>query len=109
MERAPENQVRPISPEEALQERLRRIPDSVLSTFNELIMKNATIGGRSALIRQKEVMERLVALGMDRREIYANHWLDVEPLYEEVGWKVKYDSPSYGDDDFEPYFQFTKK
>jgi hypothetical protein len=41
-----------------------------------------------------------------RDEIFDNHWMDVEALYRENGWGVKYDRPAYNED-YEPMFIFT--
>jgi hypothetical protein len=55
---------------------------------------------------QKDVVNELVALGLKRNEIFKNHWLDVEEIYEEAGWQVAYDKPGYNET-YEASFEFT--
>lgn len=45
---------------------------------------------------------------IDRQEIFDNCWLDVEDIFEEVGWKVVYDKPGYNES-YPANFEFTKK
>jgi hypothetical protein len=82
------------------------IPALVFEVFNKLIAKN--FSGSRAIVRQDDVMELLTAGGLNRQEIYDNHWLDVEDSYRKVGWKVTYDKPDYTESAFEPYFTFQK-
>lgn len=104
-ERGPEMEaVRPIAPTEVLEAKIEQIPNEVLQTFNSAIAENVNNG--LARVLQKDIVAVLEGLGMNRQEIYKRHWLDVEDMYRQAGWEVKYDSPSYGDNDFEPYFVF---
>ncbi len=96
--------VRPIAPDEVLEVKIEQLPNEVLQTFNSAIAENVRHG--LARILQKDIVAALEGLGMNRQEIYKRHWLDVEDIYRQAGWEVKYDSPSYGDNDFEPYFVF---
>ena len=33
--------------------------------------------------------------GLDKEEVFAKGMLDIEPMYGEAGWKVKFDQPAY--------------
>lgn len=46
---------------------------------------------------------------LTKDEIFDNHWLDIEDIYREQGWKVKYDKPGYNEESFKPYFEFSVK
>lgn len=101
----PEVRVLPISPDEIVERRLETIPPQVIETFNRFIGERALNG--YATVYQDEVVTSLEEQGMNRGEIFSRHWLDVEPLYREAGWKVEYDKPGYNET-YRPYFKFKK-
>ena len=35
--------------------------------------------------------------------------MDIEPVFEQAGWKVDFDRPGYNEGPYDAYFQFTKK
>lgn len=105
-EQIPQGAVRPITPDEAAKRQREEIPSEVILAFNGLIAANLR-NGREATVRQNEVLARLGSLGT-RDKIFKKGWLDVEEAYREAGWEVHYDSPGYGDNDFEPYFTFRR-
>ncbi len=84
-----------IRPEDVTGEKRELIPAIVLQSFNTLIAQN--FNGDSSRFRQDDIVEILVDGGLDRAEIFAKHWLDVEDLYREVGWNVEYDKPGYNE------------
>lgn len=104
MERNPENRVQPIAPIEVTGEKNKHIPNEVIAMFNDIIVREMH-GGRARVI-QNEVVERLEAEGLNRGAIFKNHWLDVEDLFREVGWKVTYDKPGYNES-YDAYFIFS--
>lgn len=93
------NKVKPISPKDAVANQKMSIPDFVIAAFNEMISKG--IGcSKSVTFKQDDVAK----LALDRapegttyRTLIDNHWLDVEPLFQEQGWKVTYDKPGYNE------------
>ncbi len=97
--------VQPIRPSEIASEKATTAPDAVLRAFNALITENYSNSG--AKILQKDVVGRLIAAGLDRAEIFRRGWLDVEDIYREAGWKVKYDKPGYNET-YDAYFVFSK-
>lgn len=99
--------VKPITPEEAIA--LHKIPNEIFSAINELIKEK--FDGIRAHIKVDEIFDRLNLDGMHitRATAFNNHYLDVEDHYREAGWIVRYEQPSYGDTDFDAYFEFKVK
>lgn len=95
--------VKPITPDEVPGP---DIPSKVIAAFNTLIAQNFYKG--HAVVMQKEVVELLVKEGMNRDQLFENHWLDVEPIFEKAGWHVEYDKPGYNET-YEPSFEFRRK
>lgn len=91
----PASGVKPIRPEEITGEKAKQIPDSVLKTFNTLIAQNFSSG--SAIVLEKDIVAQLIERGINRSQIYVNHWLDVEDIYREAGWNVEYDKPGFNE------------
>ena len=97
---------KPIKPSEVVKLQDHAIPDSVFEAFNELIAKNFRFG--SATVLQKDVVQLIVKKTEKTPTfIYANHWLDVERHYQEVGWIVDYDKPGFNES-YEPKFTFSE-
>jgi len=79
-------EVRPITPKDVAEEKLRKIPDVVIEVVNQLLKENIRDG--SATISEEDIVDRLVEKGVDPNEIYKCGWLDFEPIYRNAGWKV---------------------
>jgi hypothetical protein len=74
------------------------------------ISPDSIIGGKTATILQEEVVERIICkykYTVERSEIFDKGWLDIEDIFEGVGWKVEYDKPSYCDS-YPASFTFKK-
>ena len=103
--------VEPIKPEDIVEKsaeyKKASMPDGVIEAFNELIGKNWS--GNSAKVTQNEAIDLIIEKveRTSRRKIIDNHWLDVEDIFREQGWKVSYDKPGYCED-YEAYFIFSK-
>jgi hypothetical protein len=73
------------------------IPDEMIGAFNTMIATNWN--GRRSAFKQDDVVqlivERCVGLITSDDEIFDRHWLDVEDIYRQAGWTVKYDQPAY--------------
>lgn len=66
----------------------------MIDAFNELIAKN--FDGTSSKFTQNEVVSAILnSLDVDRPTIFARHYLDVEPIYEAVGWDVSFEKNPY--------------
>lgn len=103
---AEKNRVRPISPDEVSDRKVQIFPDAVFESFNELIVEN-DCGGRS-IVKQKDVVKLMESKGLNSAEIYKRGWLNIEEVYRKARWKVTYDKPGYGDNDFDAYFEFSR-
>lgn len=97
--------VYPITPQEVIEHKQKQIPDEVINTFNELIAQN--FNGYSATVIQKDVVSLLEKRGFIRDGIFNYHLLDVEDIYRNAGWKVKYDKPAYCES-YDAYFEFRR-
>lgn len=99
--------IKPISPNEVLENKKTIFPDFVLESFNHLITKN--FKGNKAVVRQCDVIEHILKINpdIDRNYIFNNELLDVEDIYRSEGWDVYYDKPAYCEN-YEPTFTFSK-
>jgi hypothetical protein len=80
----------PFTPADARQHKQVILPKEVIDSVNELI-------------------ERIMSkLSITRSEIIKLGFLEIEPVYEDAGWKVQYHSPSH-DESYEPYYVFQKQ
>lgn len=94
-----------LSPQELPRKKLKIIPGFVFDIFNELLALELTgVTGQTITIYQNNLMEKITEYHGDAS--WDRNWLDVEPYYEKVGWKVKYDKPSWAEY-YEPRFYFT--
>lgn len=99
--------VQPIRPEEVYSHKTRLIPEYVIKCFNDLIICHWN--GQEARIAQDDVIKEICAVGnIPRTLVFSKHYLDVEPIFEDAGWIVKYDKPGYGDF-AEASYTFSKK
>ena len=81
--------IQPINPNEIISEKVKIIPDQVIRVFNELIARNWNKD--KSIVFTNEAVEFIKFLtGASKDTIIKNHWLDVEPLYRENGFDVKY-------------------
>jgi len=97
---------KPITPAEVTSKKLANIPDRVIEAFNTLIAKH--YDGRSATVKQDEVLAAIVTDEITRSMVFENHWLDVEDIFREAGWDVEYDKPAYNES-YPATFTFKSK
>lgn len=87
--------IKPVTPDEIEADVTK--PDEVIQVFNELILKYWD--GKQAVIKEADAA-RLISSRMNNigtKVIYNNHWLNIEPVYAQAGWKVEYDKPGYNE------------
>lgn len=104
--------VKPISPNEI---KLKEFPDFVLIAFNELLQDSFN-KQKIIIITQEKAINKIIEVSgrtdyrstVSRQAIFDNHWLDVEDIYRETGWKVYYDKPGYCET-YEASWTFSKK
>ena len=99
-------EIKPLSKEEV--KRAKTIPDIIIKTVNELLVKNYRNG--KAIIMQSEIVDMVSGDSenpdsISRTDIYDNNYLDFEDVYRAIGWKVTYDKPGYCES-YEPHFIF---
>lgn len=96
----------PISPNQVADTKLRVIPEAVFEAINTLITQRST--GGTVVIKQGEILKLLEEKGLDRTEIFAKGWLNVEDAYSQAGWTVLYDKPGHNES-YEASFTFSPK
>tara|TARA_R110000772_G_scaffold101997_2_gene202595 strand:+ start:128 stop:472 length:345 start_codon:yes stop_codon:yes gene_type:complete len=107
--------VKPISPDEIMDNLESIIPSFVIEAVNNLL-KDKYRGGRTS-IKAKDIIEealRLSVLKVDsvkvtREMIYDKKWMDFETIYRANGWKVSFEKSTYGDTNFDSYYEFLPK
>lgn len=99
--------VKPITPDDMPAAKQTFLPDEVLTTFNELITKYWD--GSSATVPQEELIQTLSSrMNCSHETVFANHWLDVEEVYQAAGWSVVYDRPAFYETPFPATFIFRR-
>ncbi len=108
--------VKPITPNEICQE----IPDWVIEGANNCIKKNWVELNQESHFTQEELISEIAKVYEKYHQqkdmtkvclhsiLFDNHYLDIEPIYEKVGWNVYYDKPAYNET-YEPIFTFKRK
>lgn len=106
--------MKPFTPDEALGAKADVIPTFVIEAVNLLLAKK--FNGGQCTIKQNEIIEVSIERWMLRNEppanltremFFANHWLNIEGLYRQHGWKVKYDKPAYNET-YDAFFVFER-
>lgn len=100
-----QEQTRALSPQEIMELKQDLLPPEVFEAVNQLLAKNVSQYGY-AHIKQDVVVQVLEELGLERADIFKNHWLDFENAYREAGWEVVYDQPGFNET-YEAYFKFS--
>lgn len=105
--------IKPITPSEAKTKALGNIPDFVIEAFNNKISQNLDSQGNAKVLQNQVIGEIMYCanernIEVTREEIFAKRWLDVEKLFSDNGWIVKYDKPGYNES-YEAYFNFSTK
>ena len=106
-----------IKPEDIVKAKAKIIDPDVEKCVDLLIARNWD--GRSSNFQQKELINLIMqqkgyqnqaadGYAETRKKLFDEHHLDFEPLYEEQGWSVSYDKPSYNET-YEANWTFRKK
>lgn len=96
-----------ISPDDIAIKKAEVLPDQVVEIFNKVIAENWN--GHKSYFKVKEILPRLAnALDCSSDFIFEKHYLDVEDVYKQKGWTVRYEQPCIGDT-FDAFFEFTKR
>jgi hypothetical protein len=106
--------VRPVTPDEASDQRLASFEPEMITAVNNMIVKNLNSTRTVANVLQKEIVEEYFRVkGITqtpelRASLYERHQLDFEDIFREFGWIVEYDKPAYNES-YEANFTFKKK
>ena len=87
--------VKPITPAQIEKARKDMIPDEVIEAVNELMIDGWDSASYHTYIRQEELIELVIEKMKNtvaRADLFNNHWLDIERVFVEYGWKITYDS-----------------
>ncbi len=102
----PTNSIRAISPSEVVRLKSEVLPPEVIIAFNEAIALNWN--GHSSTVFSADVAASIsnkMSIPLD--SVYKLNYLDVEPIYRDVGWDVRFDKPGY-DESYRAHFIFKK-
>lgn len=102
--------VKPIKPSELVAKRLEQIPESVIDCWNNIIAEKWNPTSKRSCVLQDEIIDLILQRHPDieRITVFDKHWLDIEDLYREQGWKVVYDKPHYSEN-YKANFTFSEK
>lgn len=99
-----ENEIKPLSPHDIMDNIEKIIPTFVIEAVNNLLIKK--FRGGEVTIKQLEIMEEIKRLSdITSTEVYLNKWMDFEEVYNKNGWIVNYDKPGY-DENYDAFFTF---
>ena len=101
-------QVTPLTPHEAVQQKLEDVPEKVLNCWNKIIKSNldktnSSVTSRFTLDELAKMISSEMACSFDVAQ--SKGWFDLEPLFIKSGWNVQFHRASYADD-FDSYFYF---
>lgn len=92
----------PIRPDQALAKKTHNIPAYVIEAANDLLVRKVSLSG-VATFTVPELADLAVkkarAQGerISRDKLFDNRWLDIEPVFQEAGWKVQFIKTPYYD------------
>jgi hypothetical protein len=96
----------PLRPEDVAEAKTKQCPETVIEAFNKLIALNYS--GGSATVKQEDVIAEILATTDTTRElIFSRGYLNVEEIFRQAGWKVRYIRPDYTEN-FPAWFDFKK-
>jgi hypothetical protein len=100
-------QVKPVTPADCKKEKI--LHPTLVLIVNEILLKK--YDEEPLIIHRKEIVDKFLDLefsnGWTKDKIDEEKILFIAKYYSAAGWKVKYNSPSFGDSDFEPYYIFS--
>jgi hypothetical protein len=103
------SEIKPISPDEIIQNLDKIIPAAIIQAVNQLLMEKYR-GTGEVTIKQKDIVERAVSIDerLTSSIIFEKKYMDFEDLYRKSGWSVSYDKPGYNEN-YDAFFIFNKK
>jgi len=107
------SEIKPLSPDEVSALRPKHILPEIIEAVNKFLCERFN-GKNSVKITRNELVSDTIGLcsknekHMTDQILYEKGHLDLESIFEKVGWKVNYESPDR-DESFESYYLFTPK
>lgn len=96
----------PIRPQDVASLKAVVIPSFVIDAFNKEITAQYSYG--TARILLKNIKPKIIQQCQAHNVPFDDAFMDVEPVFENVGWTVKYEKPGYSEF-FDSYYIFTQK
>lgn len=87
----------PIKPSDISEYKKKNAPAEVIEAWNKVIERNFKANRYSQFTLDELVDEISSATGESRRSMLDKGWLDLEEIYIEAGWQVKFDKPGYNE------------
>lgn len=106
--------VKPVTPDEASNQRLASFEPEMITAVNNMIIKKLNTSRTEAVVLQKDIIEEyfkvkgVMETPALRSDLFERHQLDFEDIFREFGWIVEYDKPAYCES-YEANFTFKKK
>ena len=83
------------------------IPWYVIDAVNKLLTKNFVKDGPIEFTQDALISEiKSIQHNVTNAELFENHYLDIEDLYESYGWKVTYNKTPYYESNGDSTFTF---
>lgn len=91
-----------IRPDQALAAKTSNIPAYVIEAANDLLVSKISLSGEATFTVPELAdlaIEKARAQGepISHDKLFENKWLDIEPVFREAGWKVKFIKTPYYD------------
>lgn len=95
-----------ITPDEVRKSRKDYIPEVIFKEINKLLIVE-NFDGVESKVYQEDIINRVCTgeTGLTSSKIFEKHYLDIEDIYKDAGWKVTYDKPGYCET-YKAYFIF---
>jgi hypothetical protein len=106
-----EQSVIPLTPQDALANFYKEIPNKVIECWNECISENLSVRGKnvSSHFFLADISEKVMKkMSCTHEEAHKKGWFDLEDVFRKQGWKVKYDQPAYNES-YKAFFEFSNK
>lgn len=80
--------IQPITPAECVEAEKQNVPQESIIAINGLLAKNGR--QKQYTFGYNQVVDAIIAQGVERRRLYNGNYLRFQALYEDFGWKVEY-------------------
>lgn len=84
----PERPVQPITPAECVVAEKWSVPQESIVAINGLLASRGR--QKQYMFEYNQVVDAILAQGVDRRDLYSGNYLRFRALFEDFGWNVEY-------------------